>query len=271
MKTGSKVLLSGVLVIIIVLAAALYYVWTSLDSLVEAAIEKYGSQVTQTSVQVQEVKIRDGLAQGKGSIAGISVANPVGFAAPHAFTLGGIETRIDINTITQDPIVIDAVTIAAPQMFFEINNERQANFNVLKNNINRSVAAKPAGNQTEEPPAGSQTKLIIRHLLIEDGTVEATVMPLEGKKLSTRLPRIELTNLGGKGGSTPAEIARQVLNVVVERTRSAVSKLDIEQQLKEAASQRLDEEKAKLKSRADERVDQEKQQAEDKLKKLLGQ
>ncbi len=271
MKTGSKVLLSGVLVIIIVLAATLYYVWTSLDSLVEAAIEKYGSQVIQTSVQVQKVKIRESLAQGKGSIAGLSVANPAGFAAPNAFTLGRIETRIDINTITSDPIVIDAITIAAPQMFFEINDDRQANFNVLKNNINRAIPAKSSGKQAEEQSAGSQTKLIIRRLLIEDGTVEAIIMPLEGKKLSTRLPRIELTNLGGKDGSTPAELAKQVLSVVVERTRSAVSKLGIEQQLKEAASQRLDEEKTKLKSQADEQVEQEKQKAEDKLKKLLGQ
>jgi len=68
MKTGSKVLISSVLIIVIALAAALYYVWTSLDSLVEAAIEKYGSQVTQTAVQVQEVKLQKTLAQGKGSI-----------------------------------------------------------------------------------------------------------------------------------------------------------------------------------------------------------
>jgi hypothetical protein len=50
-----------------------------------------------------------------------------------------------------------------------------------------------------------------------------------------------------------------------------VSELGIEQQLKDAADQRIAEEKAKLKSRADEQVETEKQKAEDKLKKLLGQ
>ena len=271
MKTGNKVLLSGVLIIIIALAAALYYVWTSLDSLVADAIEKYGSQVTQTRVQVDKVKLRDSLAQGKGSIAGISVANPAGFSAPDAFTLGRIEMQVDINTITSNPIVINAINITAPQMFFEINKDRQANFNVLKENISRSVPSKTSAKQTEEQPAGQQIRLIIRRLLIQDGTVEATIIPLDNKQVSTRLPRIELTNLGGKGGSTPEEIAKQVLNILVERTRSAVSKLGIEQQLKDAARQRIDEEKAKLKSRTDEQVEQEKQKAEDKLKKLLGQ
>jgi hypothetical protein len=80
-----------------------------------------------------------------------------------------------------------------------------------------------------------------------------------------------LHNLGGKGGSTPAEIARQVVDVVVDRTRAAVSELGIEQQLRDAANQRIDEEKAKLKGRADEQIEVEKQKAEDKLKKLLGQ
>ena len=46
MKTGSKLLLSSVVIIVILIAGLFYYVWTSLDSLVEDAIEKYGSQVT---------------------------------------------------------------------------------------------------------------------------------------------------------------------------------------------------------------------------------
>jgi hypothetical protein len=268
MKTGNKVLISSVLIIVIALAVALYYVWTSLDALVEAAIEKYGSQTTQTTVQVHEVRLKKTLAQGRGSIAGISVANPKGFSTPHAITLGQIQTQIDINTITQSPIVINEIIVTAPQMFFEINNDRKANFNVLKDNISSAI---PAGKQTEAKAPEKETKIIIRRLLIEDGKVQATVMPLDGKQLSTRLPRIELHNLGGKGGSTPAEIAKQVLNVVVDRTRAAVSELGIEQQLKDAAKQRIDEEKAKLKTRADEQVEVEKQKAEDKLKKLLGQ
>lgn len=271
MKTGSKLLLSSVVIIVILIAGLFYYVWTSLDSLVEDAIEKYGSQVTQTSVQVQQVKLRETLAQGKGSIAGISVANPEGFTSPYAFTLGQIQTEIDIATLTQSPIVIKQITVAAPQMFFEVNNDRHINFNVLKNNINRALPTKAADKSAAKQSDDSEVKLIIRHLLIQDGTVEATVLPLDGKKYTTPLPRIELRNLGGKGGSTPAEISRQIVNAVVDRTRAAVAELGIEQQLKDAARQRLDEEKAKLKSQADEQVEQEKQKAEDKLKKLLGQ
>jgi uncharacterized protein involved in outer membrane biogenesis len=271
MKTGSKVLISGVLIIVIALAAALYYVWSSLDTLVEAAIEKYGSQVTQTAVQVQKVKLQETLTQGKGSIAGISITNPKGFNTPYAFTLGEIKTKIDVKTITQSPIVIDEIVVAAPQMYFEINNDGKANFDVLKDNINKAIPTESATKRTETKTSETEIKIVIRRLLIQDGKVEATIMPLDGKQLRTRLPRIDLHNLGGKGGSTPAEIARQVVDVVVDRTRAAVSELGIEQQLRDAANQRIDEEKAKLKGRADEQIEVEKQKAEDKLKKLLGQ
>lgn len=271
MKTRSKLLLSSLLILVILVAALFYYVWTSLDSLVEAAIEKYGSQVTQTSVLVQKVKLRETLAQGKGSIAGISVANPKGFTAPHAFTLGQITTELDIGTLTQSPIVIKQITVAAPQMFVEVNNDRQVNFNVLKNNINSALPAKASEKPAAAKPADDEPKLVIRHLLIQGGTVEATVLPLDGKKYTTQVPRIELRNLGGKGGSTPAEISRQILNAVVDRTKAAVAELGIEQQLKDAAEQRISEEKARLKSQADEQVEQEKQKATDKLKKFIGQ
>ena len=271
MKTGNKVLISSVLIIVIALAVFIYYAWMSLDSLVEAAIEKYGSQVTQTAVKVQEVKLRETLAEGKGTIAGISVANPKGFADPHAFTLGKIQTQIDIKTIAQSPVVINEIIVAAPQVFYEINADRKANFNVLKDNISAAVPAKPAAKKTETKAPKAETKIIIRRLLIQGGKVQATIVPLDRKQLSTPLPRIELHNLGGKGGSTPAEIAKQVLSVVVDKTRAAVRDLGVEKYLKEAVDKRIEEEKAKLETQKDEKIEQEKQKAEDKLKKLLGQ
>lgn len=271
MKTGKKVLIGAVLFIVIAIAIGFYYVWTSLDSLVEGAIEKYGSQVTQTAVKVQQVKLRDTLAEGKGAIAGISVANPKGFASPHAFTLGKIQTKIDIKTLTKSPIVIDEIIVASPQVFYEMNADRKANFNMLKDNISRAIPAKPVTKETETKTAGDETKIIIRRLLIEGGKIQATIVPLDGKQLSTRLPRIELHNLGGKGGSTPAELAKQVLDVVVDRTRAAVSELGIEKQLKEAVDKKVEEEKAKLKTKGEQQIDVEKQKAEEKFKKLLGQ
>ena len=72
-----KIILGLFLVILIAIAGGLYYVLSNLDALVEAAIEKHGSEATQTAVLVDSVKID--LASGAGGISGLTIANPKGF------------------------------------------------------------------------------------------------------------------------------------------------------------------------------------------------
>ena len=107
-----KAIFAVILILVIFIAGALYYVLTNLDSLVKGAIEKYGSQVTQTAVRVDSVKIT--LTEGAGAINGLTIANPQGFDAAHAFSLAQISTKIDPQNVTGDPIIIDDITIRAP-------------------------------------------------------------------------------------------------------------------------------------------------------------
>lgn len=271
MKTAPKLILGLVLILLLLVGGAVYYLYTSLDGLVEAAIEKYGSEVTQTEVRVDKVHIQ--LTDGSGAISGISVANPAGFRDPHAFTLGRIRTRIDISTLTQTPIVIDEVHVKAPAIFYEINKTGMANLNVLKDNVMRAIPARPAGKKAEpaEPVNQGEPRLVIRRFIVEAGQIKATIARLDGKVLKTGLPRLELRNLGGKGGSTPQELARQISERLIKQAQDAVARLDIEKYLKQEASKRVHQE-------IDKRLDQElekqlgpgNQDTKDALKNLLG-
>ena len=53
-----KMLLVIMAVLVIAIAAAVYYLFANLDAIVEAAIEKFGSEAVKTSVQVDQVEIR---------------------------------------------------------------------------------------------------------------------------------------------------------------------------------------------------------------------
>ena len=128
-----KVFLSLLLIIVIAIAGGVYYLLTNLDALVEAAIEKYGSEATQTAVRVDSVKIS--LKEGSSAINGLSVANPAGFEAKYAFSLGEISNKINIESLGNDVIVIDDITIRAPQVYFEMNQQRQTNLKELKKNL----------------------------------------------------------------------------------------------------------------------------------------
>ena len=73
-----KKLLISLVVLTVIIVVGAYFLIGNLDNIVKAAIEKYGSEVTQTSVDVGGVKI--GLSDGLGSISDLKVGNPKGFS-----------------------------------------------------------------------------------------------------------------------------------------------------------------------------------------------
>jgi len=258
MKTV-KVLSISVVAVLVIVAAAGIYLFSSLDGLVEAAIEKYGSQATQTKVEVGGVKLT--LASGEGTIEGIQIASPSGFTRPQIFTLGQISVKVDPKTVTEKVVTIDQILIKAPQIFYEINDKGTSNVDVLKSNVKKMSggSAKTSGSE------GEQVKLIIRKLIIEEGEVDARIAALGDKDLSANLPRIELTDIGKKsGGATPAEVAEKVANVLIKKVGPAVANLGVEQYLGQSA----EEAKAKLKESAEKAIED---KVGDKLKGLFGQ
>ena len=235
MKKGRiALIIAGVVFVII--AAALIFVWTNLDRIVKAAIERYGSEATQTAVRVDSVTIR--LASGEGAIAGVTVANPKGFTTPHAFSLGKISTRIDTRTITKSPIVIDEIRIAAPQIVYEMNQSGASNIGLLKKNIQRS-AGTPKKTKKENKASGNEPKVRIKKLIIESGRIDVRVAALGDRPRKATLRRLVLRDIGGTKGATPSEIASQVMGILVDETVRTVGKKSAERYLEKGADRVL--------------------------------
>ena len=267
-----KVILGLVLLIILAIAGGVYYVLTNLDALVEAAIEKHGSEATQTAVQVDSVKID--LANGAGGISGLTIANPKGFSMPYAFSLGEIRAGIDLQSLQEEPYIIDEITILAPQVFVEINEGNKTNLNELKKNLTAGSPATTQDKKGQAPAEGSanEPRLIIRKVKFADGTILASVAALQNKEYQLKLPALDMTNLGGSTGATSSELASEILKRLTDRASEVVQKeiIDAElNKLKDKAQARIDEEKARLQEQADSRKEEEKQKAEDKLKDLF--
>ncbi len=134
-----KVVLGAILVLLVTIGFGVYYLLSNLDSIVKSAIEKYGSEATQTSVQVASVKIV--LQDGSGAIRGLTVDNPQGFSAPRAFSLGEIATQIDLKSLSEEVPVIEHITIRAPEVFYELNEKGRNNLDSLKKNLQSGEAA----------------------------------------------------------------------------------------------------------------------------------
>jgi hypothetical protein len=248
-----KVVLGAILVLLITIGFGVYYLLSNLDSLVKSAIETYGSEATQTSVRVDNVKIV--LQDGSGTISGLTIGNPKGFATPNVFSLGEIATQIDLKSLSEDVPVIEHITIRAPEVFFELNEQGQNNLDKLKSNLQSGASTSSSSSSANS--GGSEPKLIIRKLIFSGGNIHARVVPLD-KDYELKLPNIQMNDLGGKTGATPSQIASQALKVLTDRA------------LAEIKQKGIDQYKAQLEGEVNKRLDAEKDKLGDKLKGVLG-
>jgi hypothetical protein len=236
-----RILLGVVLVLFVAIGGALYYLVSTLDSLVKSAIETYGSEMTGTAVRVDSVRIE--LVAGKGTIRGLTIANPAGFSTAHAFTLGEITLDIDPGSVTGNPVVIDEIAIRAPQVTYEMNAAAQSNLLVIQNNLSAYSGDGGGGGSSDATASddAAETRLSIKRFVFEKGQVTAHTSAVGGKDGSLRLPPLRMNDLGGKQGMTGAELGKKVLSAYTTQVVKAVGSSQIGRLLDDELGDKLDE------------------------------
>lgn len=211
-----KLLIAGGVAVVLVIAAVAFLA-SNLDSIVEKAIELIGPEMTGVSVKVNKVTI--GLTDGRGQIEGLAVGNPKGYKAPHAVQLGSIALGIDPATVAKDVIVIRELTINAPNMVYE-KGAGGSNVDVIQRNVD-AYAKKHfgSGQAQKKGDAPRETRFIVEKLQIRNGRMRVVAIP--GKDLDVALPPVALRDIGkARGGATASEIASVV---VKQMTQGAIS------------------------------------------------
>jgi hypothetical protein len=235
-----KKILIAVVVLVVVVAGGLFYLYSNLGSIIKTAIETYGSQATQAKVTVDSVKLS--ATDGQGSISGLVVGNPPGFNGPQSISLGLVSLTVDTSSIMQNPVIIKQVVIDAPQVSYERSLSGGGNLEKIRENVTSYANAQrgqpSGGSQPSAPSAGSspapadgekkvERKVIINDLSVRNGKVSVSATQLQGRTLSANLPAIQLRDIGkDKGGATPAEVAQAVLGAITnEASKVAVAEL----------------------------------------------
>jgi hypothetical protein len=211
-----------VLGILILVGIGLYFLVSSLDSIVEAAVEKFGSEMTQAEVQLDQVQIE--LTSGKGALRGLTVGNPAGFKSDRALSLGELSLALDTASVTTDTIVIKEIVITSPEVTYEFGL-KGSNLDALKRNVDAyTVQGKDKKGPEDDKPGQRGPKLIIENLYIRNGKVNVTAPELQNQSASASLPNIHLTGIGkNSGGATAAEVAEQVLAAISQQAAQAAA------------------------------------------------
>ena len=208
-------------VLLVVIAIGLYFLFSSLNSIVKAAVEKVGSDATQAQVRLKEVDIQ--ITSGKGAMRGLTVGNPSGFKTERAFSLGEISLQVEVGSVTKDTIVIKEIVIAAPEVTYELASGG-SNIDALQRNVN----AYTGGGKAEKSKGSGEggKKLVIENLYVRNGKVSVSAIALGGKTMTTPLPDIHLTNIGKQsGGATAGQVTQQVLSAIGQSATKAATSL----------------------------------------------
>jgi AsmA family len=210
-----KKIVLGLVVLIVIIGGVGVYLFNNLDSYIRQAVEKYGTAATHATVSLDSVKLS--LTSGEGSLSGLSVGNPPGFAAKQSVYLGSIAMKLDTNSVRgTGPIIIRSIVIEKPQVTYELNNGGDSNLQTIARNAQaygQSLSGQKSANTGAS--GGQGRKLIIQDLDIKDGQISVSQEMLKGKQLSAPLPEIHLTNIGkDEGGASPAEVAQKILGTL---------------------------------------------------------
>ena len=218
----------GFLVLVI---AAAWYFSPSLETIVKKVVNKYGSEITGTEVNLQGFKLS--LTKGEGEISEITVANPKNYSAPNIFSLGDIFVKVDLKSLTTDTIVIEKIAINKPVITYEMLSLTQNNINQIQKNIAANTAAKSSqeaqAKEDAQKDEASSKKVVIKELVVANGEIQA-IANINGKAndLKVKLPQIVMKNIGDeKKGESIATTITKILNNILK----TASKTVVESQL----------------------------------------
>ena len=200
-------------VVLVVVGAGVWWLYSSRDALIKRAIEHYGPQLTGTAVKVREVKLEP--IDGRGAISGLEIGNPPGFSAARALTLGEMRLAVDPRTITSDVVHVKEISLEAPSITYE-RGAQGDNLSAIQKHIQSQLPKSQGGGAASAGKDAPQRKFIVDHVQVRNAKVSY------GGAVSVALGDVHLRDLGKKkGGATAAELTNEVWT---ELSRMAISR-----------------------------------------------
>lgn len=158
-------ILIGLGVLVVIVAVGVFVFLGNLNDIVRAAVEKVGSDMTQTNVVLNEVDIE--LTSGKGALRGFRVTNPSGFSDDDAFKFDEVSVNIDLSSVRSDPVIIKEVIISGPEVVYEFGDDGDSNLDKL----NKAVQSKAGGGGSKSSDGGDAPNIVIESLVLQNGKV----------------------------------------------------------------------------------------------------
>lgn len=225
MKKTTKIFLTVLVILLIVIIAGAIIAVANLDRIVKKSIEVYGPEITKVSVNVDSVHLTP--FNGSADIKGLVVGNPQGYKAPHAISVGEISAGVNPLSLLKDKIVVRSIKVVSPEITFE-GGFGGNNLMTIKDNVNSTPKQGNANVVTNTAGQPEKSKTLEVDDFLITGAKVSGVINVFGKEMSVKnlpIPAIHLTNLGkGPKGITPADLSKRVLDEIGKATVQTLGK-----------------------------------------------
>ena len=202
-------------------AVAFYF---SFNSIVKKSVETFTPKITQTTAQIDNVKISP--FSGSGEIRGLVIGNPEGFNTPYAFKLSQVLIDLEPLSVFSECVVINKILIIGPEVTYEA---RLGGSNIAKiqQNIESFVGPTSDSGEDRESPSdenkGKEIKIQLGEFLFQDGNINLSTTMLEGTSIPIPLPEIRLSEIGtDTDGASVNEISKEVFIAISEAILDSV-------------------------------------------------
>lgn len=202
--------------IIAILITGFIILTLSLDGMVKAGIEKNGSDLLKTEVTVNNVSLS--IFDGAGSIEGFKVANPGKFSERNAIAIQEASVKVKMSSLFSDQIVVEELIVKNPELYFE-QQGFGANLKTLNDNMDL---------QSEE---SSEKRLLIEHLLIENGQVAVHTEIDKERTTSVSIESFELNGVGREDNNTVQQSLQEVMEPLLEKAIAEAIKSGVTEQI----------------------------------------
>jgi uncharacterized protein involved in outer membrane biogenesis len=204
-----------VLVVVGVGAASL-----ALGRIVKVAVESAGPRLLGASIALGAVAISP--FSGRGTVRGLTVGNPSGFKGEYALKAGSVEVEVRLASLMTGTVVVESVSVRDPEIAWELGADGVSNLTRLQKNAEAAAARLGGAPAPSSKPGVKGKSLLVRRLEVTGGKVRLSAAIFGGGSLTTSLPDVHMTDLGGPGRS-PAQVAAQTLGAVTGSAQHAVA------------------------------------------------
>lgn len=242
------------LVIIAVIAGVIWYGIGNAGALIKEQMETQGSKYLAIPVSVSNVDLS--LSDAKLSIQGLSVKNPSGFSDNNAVSLDAV--TVDLGGATQEPYVIQEVSVNSPIILYEVDSSGNGNLLKLKDNLMKNL---PKSDTPAEPQQGGANPLVVVEnvtvskvkLMLNFEQLDTGGIPVDKKQYEVELPTFNAGSVGKPNGLPADQVGMEIVNKMLDNIIAKAkeeAKNQAKDALKQKAKEKLDEEKAKLEEKA---------------------